>query len=336
MVALVCAGCGSDKHSTSTGTSDFVYLYDNSSYNATGSGAKAGRTHAHPSQSRTHHPTQLAASSASDIASGTVDLYYYDATTQTSTQLNTASSYFCNVQLSNDGTKLLISAEDTETGDCQLYLADAKYQTINKLTTDADDHYDASISPDGTIIAYDDWDGDLYTLPAAGGTPTELTITGVGGGYSPVFTPDNKHIVFEGCENACNIYIVSASGGAATQLSQGTYWDGVPAVSPDGTKVVFDREAVSNGYTRDIAIISINGESTSSPATILSTDSSVSGGSWAPMFAGSGKLLFQSWKPNSDTSKNDNIFEINTDGTGLTRITNTLYETCFNWAWWDD
>lgn len=296
------------------------------------------RLHARGSQARVNG-ILAPASAGVDIASGTVDLYFYDAANKTSTKLNPAPAEFCNVQLSSDGTKVLISAEDVSTGYCQIYLADAKYKTFTKLTNDASVHGDASLSADGKTIIYDDGthnDATLYTVPAAGGTPTKLTFTSVETAWAPVFTPDGKKILFTGYDGTSfYVYMANADGTGLTQLTR-VPSDEEPAVSPDGTQVAFARYS-EDAPTIDIYIVSIGGETNSNPAKILTTDASVSGMSHYPMFTSSGKLLFLSYKPNRDNDNlNDNIFEINTDGTGLTQITSTTYETCFNWwSWWD-
>jgi Tol biopolymer transport system component len=354
LVALGLSSCGSSGNSVpfASSSASFAYLLDNSS------NSDLARNHSHPALSHSHaalkarphnsHP-RAKTSTGVDIGTGSIDVHIYDTSKGTDTQLTGSGtplnqSYaFYNAQLSNDGTKLLLVAENTE-GYGQIYIADAKLQTITQLTglTGSDVtsyHINAALSADGKTVAFDDWDGNLYTMPASGGTPTLVSLATLYGA-TPAFTPDGKSLVFTGWvkEEAANvqvaydlIYSVNLSTGATQQLSMGTDFDAYPTVSADGTHVAFQRYQETNDiWGSNVAVVGITGESTSNPATIVTTDNM----SWQPVYLGS-KILYASDKVNDPGTYADNIYLMNGDGSGVTRITNTTLETCFNWWAWN-
>jgi Tol biopolymer transport system component len=250
-----------------------------------------------------------------------------DTSAGTNTKLNPQSAAFYNVQLSYDGTKLLFVAEDSA-GYAQIYLADAKFLTLTQLTTGTADHLNASLSKDGTMIAYDpNGDYGVATIPATGGEPTILSLPTLSDAYGPVFTPDGKMILITGWSgDASFVYGLNLDGTGLTQLTKGAYWDGTPSVSPDGTRIVFERDGEE---TDDIAVVGIGGESTANPVTMLTSN----GKSWQPQYLGD-KILFMSWK--DDPSKYlDKIYEMNGDGSNVLQLTNSTMEDCFNWWYWD-
>lgn len=75
-----------------------------------------------------------------------------------------------------------------------------------------------ALSPDGTTIAFA-YQGDLYTVPAAGGRATQLT-THAGHDTRPHWSPDGKHIAFASDRlGSFDIYVVSPEGGAPQRLT---------------------------------------------------------------------------------------------------------------------
>ena len=76
---------------------------------------------------------------------------------------------------------------------------------------------DVQISPDGTEIAFC-YKGDIYKVPANGGTATQLT-TQASYECSPIWSPDSKQIAFASDRNGnFDLFVMSADGGAAGAL----------------------------------------------------------------------------------------------------------------------
>ena len=293
LLSFALASCG-DNGSGPLGatTTSFAYLeYVPSS--------QSGATVAHNSAAMAHGQRSThARRSTVSIGSGYWNLYVMDTLTGTPVKLTSGPQAFENVLLSADGTKLVATADDGTY--VQVYVADSKLQTITQLTSDASYHYDASISADGTKVAYDDGNGKIYTIPATGGTATAVPTPSLEEAWSPVFTPDGKKIVFTGWSGSADtsfIYSMNLDGTGLTQLSKGTVWDGMPSVSADGTKIAFERDGAESGSGEDIAVMSIAGESATTPVTMLTT----TGNNWNPIFVGN-KIAFVSWR-NNDISQ---------------------------------
>ena len=70
---------------------------------------------------------------------------------------------------------------------------------------------DVQISPDGTEIAFC-YKGDIYKVPANGGTATQLT-TQTSYECSPVWSPDSKQIAFASDRNGnFDLFVMPAGG----------------------------------------------------------------------------------------------------------------------------
>jgi Tol biopolymer transport system component/DNA-binding winged helix-turn-helix (wHTH) protein len=101
-----------------------------------------------------------------------------------------------------------------------------------------------TVSPDGSMVAYSQIDPQtsrsrLYVRRIGGSTATPLT-DGASSERVPVWSPDSRTIAFElKKDDATNVAIVPASGGAPRMLtaSPGESWP--YSWSPDGDKIVF-------------------------------------------------------------------------------------------------
>ena len=85
-----------------------------------------------------------------------------------------------------------------------------------RFTTSEGSWMSVDISPDGTTLVFDLL-GDLYTLPAGGGTATPL-MTGPAFESQPRFSPDGSEIVFVSDRSGGqNLWVISADGSDTTQ-----------------------------------------------------------------------------------------------------------------------
>ena len=75
-----------------------------------------------------------------------------------------------------------------------------------------------AISPDGQTIAFEH-KGDIYSVPASGGTATPLTL-GEAYDFAPVWSHDGKQIAFASDRYGnFDVFVMPSSGGEAKRLT---------------------------------------------------------------------------------------------------------------------
>lgn len=87
-----------------------------------------------------------------------------------------------------------------------------------------------------------DYEGtwDIWTMPATGGAPTQIT-NAPGMENAPCWSPDGLYIAFK-CrppDTTSDICVVPAAGGDIIQLTDHPNGDWGPSWSPDGTQIAF-------------------------------------------------------------------------------------------------
>ena len=98
---------------------------------------------------------------------------------------------------------------------------------------------DAAISPDGQKIAFT-YKGDIWTVPAAGGNATRITMTDQYYEASPVWSPDSRSLAFRSNRaGAFDVYITDANGGEVRRLTFDSGAETPEAFTPDGKSLLF-------------------------------------------------------------------------------------------------
>ncbi|MBL8268804.1 amidohydrolase family protein [Steroidobacter sp.] len=120
-----------------------------------------------------------------------------------------------------------------------------------QFTTDEGTWMSLDLSPDDRTIVFE-LAGDLYALPATGGTARQLT-HGPAFDAQPRYSPDGRSIAFVSDRSgADNVWIMDVNSGAVRALTQETGAFFVsPEWSPDGEHVVVTKSNRDRGHGRE-------------------------------------------------------------------------------------
>ena len=158
-------------------------------------------------------------------------------------------------------------------------------------------------SPDGMKIAYND-NSNIWVMNADGTGKVRLTLDAGQSETSPAWSPDGTKIAFV---EQSDIWVINATGGGETQLtSTAGAAERFPDWSPDGLKIAYGRGgqiwSMNSDGSGQAPLTGGAGEGGALPA-------------WSPDGA---KIVFAS---NAFTAPMGyDIFVMNTDGTGVTRL----------------
>ena len=110
----------------------------------------------------------------------------------------------------------------------------------------------AQVSPDGVRIVFDKWmdsegeNGEIHVLHLESGRLDRLTDNDVYDGY-PAWFPDGEWIVYASeVDELFKLFRIRADGTGREQITFGAGSDARPNVSPDGRRIVFNRDVDGN------------------------------------------------------------------------------------------
>lgn len=111
---------------------------------------------------------------------------------------------------------------------------------VRTLATHAPYLWGPVFSPDGAEVAFSRSEVDgtwhIWSVPAAGGTPTRLTDTPDGEVY-PRYTRDGRSLFFHTWSSTRRVGVVPRGGGAVKLISFGERLAGFPDPAPDGRRI---------------------------------------------------------------------------------------------------
>jgi Tol biopolymer transport system component len=183
-----------------------------------------------------------------------------------------ASFQIGSVALSPDGKLIAVDVKEGSTSLIYKVAADSGIATqLTNATTG--EETSPAFSPDGKRIAYVYWPGKgarsrIVIVDVDGSNPRQWSPSGVTD-FSPVFSPDNKTIVFSRAElygsdspkaqphaHAWKFYASDLDGGNTREITtESFYMASRPSISPDGKNMVIITEGLETN--RQIAIYSL-------------------------------------------------------------------------------
>ena len=169
------------------------------------------------------------------------------------------------------------------------------------------------VSPDGTSILFTmGYEGrtNLYTIPAAGGPPKQLTFLNA---FSPAgaWSPDGRFVAFATTEGGkARVWLVSADGTTPRPLSIGDMSDSYDIAWAPGERPLYQQTGNRNFYVMD-------------PQTrrerLLIKDSSV-GWMGSLAYSPDGKKIAVSWNRRLGGRYTPSLWTVDSDGSGETLI----------------
>ncbi len=258
------------------------------------------------------------------------------------------------------GSMTFFSARE---GNNEIYVMDWDGSRPLRLTSDPASDVDPDISPNGRDVVFTSnrtGNNDIHVMDRAGRHQVNLTNTAANDGWAR-WAPDGEHIVFHtNRDGNFELYVMNRDGDGLMRLTNYPGVDQFPEWSPNGREIAFRRDIdvhvldVASGQVRRltdapplnqmpswspngkqlafmsmragyISVYLMNADGTDQ-VNLTPKDPGDSDSDWisrAPSWSTTGRqIYFMSSRPT--TGLDTEIFVMNTDGTGATRLTNSI------------
>lgn len=255
---------------------------------------------------------------------------------------------FYSITLGRDGKKAAIDLYgglDGNSGQSDIWVGNVADASMVQISNDAYNDYLPQLSPDGTKVVYTSFrPGGAHTVirnaDGSGGEQILPLPEGFSNEFAPTFSPDSRGILVE-------------ANGLMWDGSKYVEFDGIWNMSADGTNLLMltnaasecncaDRTPAFNGDGMNMAFSRVNYDTMTEDIYLIGALDIVKvtdgvGINHDPMFVKVGdkeKLLFSSNRDNLTLGASGfELYSMNTDGTGLTRLTDDPLFDAFS-GWW--
>lgn len=226
-------------------------------------------------------------------------------------------SNLTNASYSPDGKKIMYQAElPDKSGELRIYDTETKQTRVLMKTENA--NLTAAFSPDGSQIVFQNKIGnntEVCSIQADGSGFVNLTNNEWKDG-GPTFSPDGKQIVFstnrDGNTAVFNLYIMNSDGSDQRLIRKATGTMIVsPVFSPDGASIMFSDDFDSGG---NFEIFKIRSDALNETTERLTFRSRHDG--YPAVSPDGSRVAFT-----SNTDGNNEIYVMNSDGSGQLRLT---------------
>ena len=233
---------------------------------------------------------------------------------------------------SPDGRR--IAFDSNRDGNSEIYVINADGSGVTRLTDTEGHNAYPSWSPDGRRIAFEsnrDGNDEIYVMNADGSGVTRLTDNRANDRH-PRWSPDGRRIAFNSTRDGnSEIYVTNADGSGVTRLTDTEGHNAYPSWSPDGRRIAFNATRDGND---EIYVMNADG---SGVTRLTDNEARDHYSSWSPAVSGESSTPATSATENSETPASSSgriafmsirdgnweIYVINADGSGVTRLTDT-------------
>jgi eukaryotic-like serine/threonine-protein kinase len=152
---------------------------------------------------------------------------------------------------------------------------------VQQLTEMPGAEVNPDIAPDGRQVLYAAGTAghhDIYVLRVGGGRAINLTASSLSDNLQGAFSPDGERIAFRSERDGGGLFVMGATGESVKRVTS-TGFD--PRWSPDGKRLAYSTEAITDPYSRIVRAELWTADVDSGASTRLSTGDAVQP-SWSP------------------------------------------------------
>jgi len=268
---------------------------------------------------------------------GNQEIYVMDADGSSQTRITNDSAVEVHSSWSPDGTRIAFRSNRDD--DFEIYVIDADGSNQTRLTSNpAQDNW-PSWSPDGTRIAFQsnkDDNFDIYIMNADGSNQTRLT-DNPARDWQPSWSPDGLKIAFNTYRDIVGeVYVMDADGSNPVNLTNNAPVDDTFGLAPLPQseldlkeipyRIVFESYRETDGIENwELCLIDADG----SDFTNLTNTPDIN--EMYPHASPDGSMIcFVADEGEDPESRSRNVYYMNIDGTGRTKVAENAYQPCWS------